>query len=95
MGRHREAIKAIADEILNPSNIQEAPAVVNMLRENIKTDIPPLEISVIQQLIYDFNLDNAKIGEVEGTYKHINGIYNMIPDMNKTEATVVELGLRN
>ncbi|TMS41514.1 MAG: LytR family transcriptional regulator [Methanobacterium sp.] len=95
MGRHREAIKAIADEILNPSNIQEAPAVVNMLRENIKTDIPPLEISVIQQLIFDFNLDNAKIGEVEGTYKHINGIYNMIPDMNKTEATVVELGLRN
>jgi len=54
-----------------------------------------LEISVIQQLIFDFNLDNAKIGEVEGTYKHINGIYNMIPDMNKTEATVVELGLRN
>ncbi len=95
MQRHREAITAIVDEVLNPSNILQAPAVLNQLRENVKTDVPPLETTVIEKLITGFDLDNAKIGVVEGEYMHINGINYMIPDMEKTEQTVVELGLRN
>lgn len=95
MMRHREAIKAIMQEALNPSNILQAPAVFNQLRENVKTNIPPLETTVIEKLITGFDMDNAKTGVVTGEYTHINGINNMIPDMNKTEKTVVELGLRN
>lgn len=95
MQRHREAITAIVDEVLNPSNILQAPAVLNQLRENVKTDVPPLETTVIEKLITGFDLNNAKIGVVEGEYMHINGINYMIPDMEKTEQTVVELGLRN
>lgn len=94
MQRHREAITAIVDEILNPSNILRAPAILNQLRENVKTDIPPMETTVIEKLITGFDIDNAKIGVVSGEYTHINGINYMIPDMNKTEQTVVELGLR-
>lgn len=94
MRRHREAIKAIIDGALNPSNILQAPAVLNQLRENVKTDIPPLETTVIETLITGFDIENARIGVVTGEYTHINGINYMIPDMDKTEKTVNELGLR-
>jgi len=95
MKRHREAISAIIHEALNPSNILQAPAVLNQLRENVKTDIPPLETTVIEKLITGFNIDNATTGVVTGEYTHINGINYMIPDMNKTEETVIKLGLRS
>ncbi|NMO08474.1 LCP family protein [Methanobacterium subterraneum] len=94
MRRHREAIQAIIDGALNPSNILQAPAVLNQLRENVKTDIPPLETTVIETLITGFDMDNARIDVVTGEYTHINGINYMIPDMDKTEKTVNELGLR-
>ncbi|WP_292612409.1 LCP family protein [Methanobacterium sp. BAmetb5] len=95
MKRHREAITAIINEALNPSNILQAPTVLNQLRKNVKTDIPPLETTVIEKLITGFNIDNAKTGVVTGEYTHINGINYMIPDINKTEKTIIDLGLRN
>ena len=95
MKRHREAITAIINEALNPSNILQAPTVLNQLRKNVKTNIPPLETTVIEKLITGFNIDNAKTGVVTGEYTHINGINYMIPDMNKTEKTIIDLGLRN
>lgn len=95
MKRHREAIKAITDEILKPSNVLKLPTILNQLRQNVKTDIPPVETTVIEKLIAGFDIDNAKIEVVPGNYTHINGENSMIPDMNKTEAILVELGLRN
>jgi len=95
MKRHREAITAIINEALNPSNILQAPTVLNQLRENVKTDIPPLETTVIETLITGFDIENAQTGVVTGEYTHINGINYMIPDMNKTEKTIIDLGLRN
>ncbi len=95
MKRHREAIKSITDEILKPSNVLKLPTILNQLSQNVKTDIPPVETTVIEKLIAGFDMDNAKIGVVTGNYTHINGENSMIPDMNKTEAIIVELGLRN
>lgn len=95
MKRHREAIKAITDEILKPSNVLKLPTILNQLSQNVKTDIPPVETTVIEKLIAGFDINNAKIGVVTGNYTHINGENSMIPDMNKTEAILVELGLRN
>lgn len=94
MKRHREAITAIINEALNPSNILQAPTVLNQLRENVKTDIPPLETTVIETLITGFDIENAQTGVVTGEYTHINGINYMIPDMNQTEKVVIKLGLR-
>ncbi|MDP3033881.1 MAG: LCP family protein [Methanobacteriaceae archaeon] len=95
MKRHREAIKAITEEILKPSNVLKLPMILNQLRQNVKTDIPPVETTVIEKLITGFDIDNAKIEVVPGNYTNINGENSMIPDMNKTEAILVELGLRN
>jgi len=95
MERHREAIKAITDKILKSDNILNSLSLLNQLRENVKTDIPPFETAVIDQLMNGFNLDNAEILIVPGEYTHINGTNYMIPDKNKTEEMVVKLGLRN
>lgn len=95
MQRHREAIKALTDEILKPSNVLKLPTILNQLRQNVKTDIPAVETTVIEKLMAGFDIDNAKIEVVPGNYTTINGENSMIPDMNKTEAIVLELGLRN
>jgi polyisoprenyl-teichoic acid--peptidoglycan teichoic acid transferase len=93
--RHQQAIKAIINKALNPSNLLQAPTVLNQLRENVKTNIPPLETTVIEKLVTGFDIDNAKTGVITGEYTHIDGINYMIPDMNKAKETVIALGLRN
>jgi LCP family protein required for cell wall assembly len=94
MRRHQEAIKAIFNEVLDPSNIVHAPAILNQLMQNVKTDIPPLQATIVENLVTGFDIDKAQIGVVTGEYTLINGENSMIPDMNKTEAMVVRLGLR-
>lgn len=94
MKRHREAIQAIINEVLKPSNILDAPSNFNQLRTMVKTDLPYFDPTIVQQFATGFNMDNAKIGVVTGEYRHINGINYMIPNMEETEKTVVELGLR-
>lgn len=94
MKRHREAIKAITDEILKPSNVLKLPTIINQLRQNVKTDIPALETTVIEKLMAGFDIDNAQIEVVPGNYTTINGENSMIPDMNKTEVIIAKLGLR-
>lgn len=93
--RHQQAIRAIIHEALNQSNLLQAPTVLNQLRENVKTNIPPLETTVIEKLLTGFDMDPSKTGIITGEYTHINGITYLIPDMNKTEKTIIELGLRN
>jgi LCP family protein required for cell wall assembly len=94
MRRHREAINSILGEILNPSNMLQAPTILNQLMQNVKTDIPPLETTIFENLVTGFDINNAEIGVITGEYTKINGENSMIPDMNKTEEIVVKLGLR-
>lgn len=94
MDRHRRAIEAIMNEVLDPSNILSNPENINNLRETVETDIPATDIPLFQKLSSGLNMKNAKVRVVPGTYTHINGINYMIPDKEKTEEIVVELGLR-
>lgn len=93
--RHQKAIQSIIQETLNPSNISNAPAILNQLRRNVRTNIPPLETTLIDTLIQGFDIENSKTAVITGEWVTINGIVYLIPDMNKTEEMVVELGLRN
>ncbi|GAB6056118.1 LCP family protein [Methanobacterium movens] len=92
--RHQKAIQSIIQETLNPSNISNAPAILNQLRKNVRTNIPPLETTLIDTLIQGFDIENSKTAVITGEWVTINGIVYLIPDMDKTEEMVVELGLR-
>lgn len=93
--RHQKAIQSIIQETLNPSNISNAPAILNQLRKNVRTNIPPLETTLIDTLIQGYDIENSKTAVITGEWVTINGIVYLIPDMDKTEEMVVELGLRN
>ncbi|QUH23960.1 LCP family protein [Methanobacterium alkalithermotolerans] len=92
--RHQKAIQSIIQETLNPSNISNAPAILNQLRKNVRTNIPPLEATLIDTLIQGYDIENSKTAVITGEWVTINGIVYLIPDMDKTEEMVVELGLR-
>lgn len=93
--RHQRAIQAIINEALNPANIMDAPAIFNHLMRNVKTNIPPLETTVINMLISGIDLENAQTAMVKGEWTTINGIVYLIPDRDNTEEIVRELGLRD
>jgi LCP family protein required for cell wall assembly len=93
--RHQKILAAIYKEALKPGNIVKLPSVMNQLRENTHTSIPPYEFAIIEQVLTGFDLDNAQTALVTGKGQRINGIYYLIPDKNKTEQMVIELGLRN
>ncbi len=92
--RHQRAIQAIIKEALNPANIMDVPAIFNHVMKNVKTNVPPLETTVINMLISGIDLENAQTAMVQGEWARINGIAYLIPDMDKTEAMVVDLSLR-
>lgn len=92
--RHQKAIQSIIQETLSPSNIMDAPAILNQLRKNVRTNIPPMETTLIETLLQGFEIENSKTAAITGEWTTINGIVYLIPDRDKTEEMVVELGLR-
>ncbi len=93
--RHQEAIDAIITEIFKPSNLDNLPTILNQLRQNVKTNIPLTETTLIKKFSTGFSLENATIRVVPGYYTKINGQNCFIPNKEETEKIVVELGLRN
>ncbi len=93
--RHQKAIQAIISETLSPEKIVDAPAIFNQLRKNVRTNIPPMETTLIEKLLQGFEIENSKTAVITGEWTTINGIVYLIPDMDKTEEMVQELGLRN
>lgn len=93
--RHQKTIKAIIDEFLKPSNLAKAPSVLNQLNNNVHTNIPLLEITVLEKFFAGFNLDNSKTAIISGNWTTIDGIVYMIPNNQTKEQMVTELELRD
>ena len=93
--RHQKILEAIYKESFKPANLVKLPTVINQLRENTHTNISPYDLVIIQQVLSGFNLDNAQTAVISGNGTRINGIYYLIPDKDKAEQMVTELGLRN
>ena len=93
--RHQKIIKAIIDEFLKPNNLAKAPSVLNQLNSNVHTNIPLLEITVLEKFFAGFNLDNSKTAIISGNWTTIDGIVYMIPNNQTKEQMITELELRD
>lgn len=93
--RHQKILGAIFKESFEPANLIKLPVIINQLRKNTNTNIPPYEFALIEQVLTGFDLNNAQTAVISGNGTRINGIYYLILDKNKTEQMINELGLMN
>lgn len=92
--RHEKIIDAIVKESLKPANYPKIPSILSDLSKNLHTNIPVYDTVILNKFLNGFSLDNAPTAIISGNGTYINGIYYLIPDLNKKEKMVVELGLR-
>ncbi len=93
--RQQVFITAIAKESLKLSTVLRAPAVLDKVGENLRTNIPTREFVNLGRLMLDIDLDKAPTAMIPGKGQYIDRISYWIPDLDETEEMLLELGLRD
>lgn len=92
--RQQKFIRAIAKQSLQLSTVLRAPALLDKVGENLRTNIPALESITLGKLLLDVDLDKAPTAMIPGKGQYIDRVSYWIPDLEETEEVLVELGLR-
>ena len=94
MGRmrtQREFIIATLKQTLKPQNIFKLKQVIDIMSENVKTNLDFNEIKAYVPYAVKFDADNIKTGMVPGDVEMCNGVSLYIANERKTKALVNEL----
>ncbi|NLI70446.1 MAG: LCP family protein [Firmicutes bacterium] len=92
--RQQEFLLAVARQSLNASNVTKMPRFVNLLGDNLITNIPPLKMPQLGQKLLRINLDSVKSGYLPGEDAYINGVYYYILDEAGKQQMLKDLDMR-
>ena len=93
--RQQKFLRAIARDSLKLSTVLKAPVLLDRLGENLRTNIPAYDAVTLGRLLVDIDLDEAATAMIPGRGQYIDRISYWIPDLDKTEEIVIEMGLRD
>lgn len=91
MRTQREFITATLKQTLKPQNIFKLKQIIDIMNENIKTNIDISSIKSYVPYAVNFNADNIKTGMVPGESEMCNGVSLFIANTRKTKELVEEL----
>ena len=91
MRTQREFIKATLKQTLKPLNIFKLKQIVDVMAENVKTNMDMSEIKAYVPYAVKFNADNIKTNMVPGDVEMCNGVSLYIANSKKTKEIVSEL----
>lgn len=91
MRTQREFIIATLKQTLKPQNIFKLKQVIDIMSENVKTNLDFNEIKAYVPYAVKFDADNIKTGMVPGDVEMCNGVSLYIANERKTKALVNEL----
>ena len=91
MRTQREFIKATLKQTLKPLNIFKLKQIVDVMAENVKTNMDMSEIKAYVPYAVNFNADNIKTNMVPGDVEMCNGVSLYIANSKKTKEIVSEL----
>lgn len=77
--RQRQFIKATIDEVISTNTLFEIGEIANILGENVKTSLSPMEIFRLQQTYPSINTANIKTFELDGEDQRVDNVYYFIP----------------
>ncbi len=91
MRTQREFIQATLKQLIKFENITKVLDLLNIVFDNIKTDLTMETIKYYIPYAFKFDMNNIKSGMVPGTNEKCNGIWIYIPNKKETKQLVNEL----
>lgn len=91
MRTQREFIIATLKQTLRPQNIFKIKQIIDIMAENVTTNMDITEIKAYVPYAVKFNADNVKTGMVPGDVEMCNGVSLYIADKKDTADLVAEL----
>jgi len=83
--RQQEVIELLAKKIFGVEGLKNLPELVNLMQENIETDVPVREIFALAKLAPDIIENKIVSVVVPGKNERIDGLWYWSPDLAKLE----------
>jgi len=84
-------IEALIKKALRPATILKLPKIIEVVQENVETDLQPLEIASLANLARQIKQENIKMYTLPGEGKYISGISYFIPYQNQMNEMIDEI----
>jgi len=94
LGRIRaqqQFMEALVKQALRPATILKLPKIIEVIQENVETDLQPLEIASLANFARQIKQENIKMYTVPGEGKYISGISYFIPYQNQMNEMIDEI----
>ncbi|WP_213995762.1 LCP family protein [Tepidanaerobacter syntrophicus] len=87
----QQFMEALIDKILKPSTLLKLPKIIDIVQENVETDIQPMEMMSLANFARQMKRENIKMYTVPGEGKNISGISYFIPFQNELDKVIDEV----
>ncbi|KYO64751.1 LCP family protein [Thermovenabulum gondwanense] len=81
-------IKATAKALLQPANILKIPRLIQIVQENVKTDISPVNLVKLANFARQLKEEDVETYTLPGTGQYIGGVSYFIPEEEKVKELV-------
>lgn len=81
-------LKATAKALLQPANILKIPKLIQIVQENVKTDISPVNLVKLANFARQLKEEDVETYTLPGTGQYIGGVSYFIPEEEKVKELV-------
>ncbi|MGB9839330.1 LCP family protein [Thermovenabulum sp.] len=81
-------LKATAKALLQPANILKIPRLIQIVQENVKTDISPVNLVKLANFARQLKEEDVETYTLPGTGQYIGGVSYFIPEEEKVKELV-------
>lgn len=84
--RQQEVIQLLADKVLKGGNLSQVPQLVDIIKENVDTDLTAKEMIALARIANDVMGNGISSQVLPGKNKKIDGIWYWEPDLNTAQS---------
>ncbi len=87
----QQFMEALVKTVLRPSAILKLPKLIDIVLDNVETDLQPLELANLANFARQIKQENIKMYMIPGEGKYISGISYFIPYQNQMNEMIDEI----
>ncbi|HHY41856.1 MAG TPA: LCP family protein [Thermoanaerobacterales bacterium] len=87
----QQFMEALVNTVLRPSTILKLPKLIDIVLDNVETDLQPLELANLANFARQIKQENIKMYMIPGEGKYISGISYFIPYQNQMNEMIDEI----
>lgn len=87
----QQFMEALIKKALKPATLLKLPKIIDIVQENVETDIQPLEMASLANFARQVKQEDIKMYIVPGEGKYISGISYFIPFQNQLDEMIDEI----